>query len=100
MHGRAAAGAGCGPVVPGCPGRSAYALARLLSRAPVIAPVTRAPISSHGAPGPARGGGGPCDWSSLGSPLPCGPGRVSQRPLTRPAALTACWPAMPIGAAG
>lgn len=59
MRDRAAADVERGPVAPGYPGRSTCTLARLLSWAPVIAPMTPVPITPGGAPGPARGGGGP-----------------------------------------
>jgi hypothetical protein len=59
MHGRAAADVERGPVAPGYPGRSICTLARLLGWAPVIAPMTQAPITPDGAPGPARSGCGP-----------------------------------------
>src|ERR1017187_10967522 len=59
MRDRAAADVERGRVGPGYPGRSTCTLARLLSWAPVIAPMTPVPITPGGAPGPARGGGGP-----------------------------------------
>ena len=56
MHGRAAADVERGPVAPGYPGPGTCTVARLPGGAPVIAPVTRAPVTPDGAPGPARGG--------------------------------------------
>jgi len=83
MHGRAAADVERGPVAPGFPGRSTCTLARLLGWAPVIAPMARVPITSDGAPGPARGGGGPVTglvWrircrAVMAGPAPADPSR-------------------------
>jgi hypothetical protein len=58
MHGRAAADVEPGPVAPGYPGRSTCTVARLLDWTPVIAPMTQAPITSAGAPGPRVAGAG------------------------------------------